>query len=578
MFTTRPELAGTFGMVASTHWLASAAGMAVLEHGGNAFDAAAAAGFTLHVVEPHMNGPGGEVPLILAPAGHEPTVLSGQGVAPAAADAARFRAEGLELVPGTGLLAATVPGAIGAWLTLLRDHGTMELGDILGYAIGYAERGHPVAEAVVATIGTVEELFTRYWPTSARRWLPVPRPGELVTNPPLARTYLRLVAEAVGPSREARLDAALRAWYEGFVAEEIDAFCRTELLDDSGARHAGLLTGADLAAWRPTYEEPVSLEAFGWRVCKAGAWSQGPVLLQQLATLAAAGELPPPGSAELIHLVVEVAKLCFADRDAAYGDHPDVPLNQLLSPEYSARRAALLTEHAAEPLRPGLGRLPRFVTEGDRVAATGLGIGEPTLSPMGTNRGDTCHIDAVDRWGNAVSATPSGGWLQSSPTIESLGFCLGTRAQMFWLEDGLPNSLAPGKRPRTTLSPSMAVRDGQVLAFGTPGGDQQDQWQLGFFLNHAAYGMNLQEAIDAPVWHTAAFASSFYPRATGAELVIESRVDDSVLDELRRRGHEVVVAEPWSLGRMSAISRDTATGLLRAAANPRGMQGYATGR
>jgi gamma-glutamyltranspeptidase / glutathione hydrolase len=578
MFTTRPELAGTFGMVASTHWLASAAGMAVLEHGGNAFDAAAAAGFTLHVVEPHMNGPGGDLPLILAPAGQEPTVLCGQGVAPAAADAARFRAEGLELVPGTGLLAATVPGAVGAWLTLLRDHGTLPLGDILGYAIGYAEHGHPVADGVVATIESVEELFTRYWPTSARRWLPVPRVGELVTNDALARTYRRLVAEAVGPSREAGLEAAIKAWYEGFVAEEIDAFCRTEMLDDTGARHAGLLTGADLAAWRPTYEEPVSVEAFGWRVCKAGAWSQGPVLLQQLTTLAAAGELPPPGSAELIHRVVEVAKLCFADRDASYGDHPDVPLDQLLSPGYAARRAALLTDKAAPPLRPGLGRLPRFVTEGGRVAATGLGIGEPTLSPMSTARGDTCHIDVIDRWGNAVSATPSGGWLQSSPAIEDLGFCLGTRAQMFWLEDGLPNSLAPGKRPRTTLSPSMAVRDGRILSFGTPGGDQQDQWQLGFFLNHAAYGMNLQEAIDAPSWHTTAFASSFYPRETGAELVVESRVDKTVLDELRRRGHEVVVAEPWSLGRMSAISRDTATGLLRAAANPRGMQGYATGR
>ncbi|HEY0454329.1 gamma-glutamyltransferase family protein [Actinophytocola sp.] len=581
MFTTRPELAGTFGMVASTHWLASAAGMAVLESGGNAFDAAAAVGFTLHVTEPHMNGPGGEVPAIFATAADPtPRVLCGQGVAPAAATIARFRDEGLDLVPGTGLLAATVPGAVGAWLTLLRDHGSKPLREVLGYAIGYAEHGHPVAEAVVATIETVEELFRTHWPTSGRRWLPTARPGELVRNPALARTYRRLVdeAEAAGADREAQLDAALRAWYEGFVAEELDAFCRTELPDDSGTPHTGLLTGADLAAWRPGYEAPASVEAYGWRVCKAGPWSQGPVLLQQLATMTAMGELPPPGSAELIHRVVEVAKLSFADREANYGDDPAVPLDHLLSPGYAAQRAALVGETAAPPLRPGSGRLPRFVTEGTHVAATGLGIGEPTLSPLGTTRGDTCHLDVVDRWGNVVSATPSGGWLQSSPTVEPLGFCLGTRAQMFWLEEGLPNSLAPGKRPRTTLSPSLAVRDGAVLSFGTPGGDQQDQWQLGFFLNHAGHGMNLQEAIDAPSWHTTAFPSSFYPRATGTELVVESRVDDAVLAELRRRGHDVTVVEPWSLGRLSAASRDAATGILRAAANPRGQQGYAAGR
>ena len=301
------------------------------------------------------------------------------------------------------------------------------------------------------------------------------------------------------------------------------------------------------------------------------------MLLQQLALLDQLGELPPPGSAELIHRVVEVAKLAFTDRDATYGD-AEVDLERLLSPAYAAERAALVTGEAGPPLRVGAGRLPRFVSEGGEVRATGLGIGEPTLSPLGTNRGDTCHIDVADRWGNIISATPSGGWLQSSPIVESLGFCLGTRAQMFWLEDGLPNSLAPGKRPRTTLSPSLATREGRILSFGTPGGDQQDQWQLGFFLNHAGHGMNLQEAIDAPAWHTTAFASSFYPRATGDELFVESRVDSSVRDELARRGHRVTAVDPWSLGRLSAVSRDLETGLLRAAANPRGMQGYAVGR
>jgi gamma-glutamyltranspeptidase/glutathione hydrolase len=603
MFTTRPELAGTHGMVASTHWLASAAGMAVLERGGNAFDAAAAAGFTLHVCEPHMNGPGGEVPVIFVTATDPtPRVLCGQGGAPRAATTGRFRDLGLDIVPGTGLLAATVPGAVGAWLTLLRDHGSMPLRDILEFAIGYAEHGHPIAQPVVDTIDTVAELFTTHWPTSARQWLPTPKAGSLVRNPALANTYRRLVdeAEAAGPDRERQLEAAIRAWHEGFVAAAIDDFCRTEVPDDSGRRHTGLLTGADLAAWRPTYEPTTSIDAFGWQVHKVGAWSQGPVLLQQLAMLEAMGDVPAPHSADLIHGVVEVAKLSFADRDATYGDGAD--LTSVLDPAYAAQRAELVTDQAAAPLNNGLGQLPKWVREGaSPTGPVGLGIGEPTLgtsgpaldrhpgepdarsahgepvvSPSGITQGDTCHIDVADRWGNVVSATPSGGWLQSSPTIESLGFCLGTRAQMFWLEEGLPNTLAPGKRPRTTLSPSFATRDGVQLSFGTPGGDQQDQWQLVFFLNHAVHGMNLQEAIDAPSWHTTSFASSFYPRQTGTDLVVEERVGADVLAELRRRGHSVEVAEPWSLGRMSAISR--ADGLLRAAANARGQQGYAAGR
>ncbi len=606
-FTTRPELSGTFGMVASTHYLATAAGMSVLERGGNAFDAAVAAAFTLHVVEPHLNGPGGEVPMILATAtDRTPRVLAGQGTAPAAATIGHFERLGLDLIPGTGLLAATVPGAVGAWLTLLRDHGTMRLRDVLDYALGYASAGHPLVPGVVKTVSVVAGYFREHWPSSAAQWLPggaAPRPGGLFALPVLAATYRRLLdeAEAAGSDRETQIEAAIRTWYSGFVAEAVERFCRTEVPDESGRAHRGLLTAADMDGWRPAYEPTVSLDWCGLTVHKVGPWTQGPTLLLQLGMLDALGELPPPGSAQRIHQVTEVAKLAFADREAWFGDRPDVPIRGLLDPEYLHDRARLAGPSASAELRPGApdGRPPRlaqYLRSARSVARTGDSLdsmtsverGRPDESTAaqlevaadGATRGDTCHIDVVDRWGNVISATPSGGWLQSSPTIPDLGFCLGTRAQMFWLEAGLPNSLVPGVRPRITLSPSMACRGGEpVLAFGTPGGDQQDQWQLLLLLGWAADGLGLQAAIDAPAWHSNAVPSSFAPRQREPlSLVIESRFSRLTIDDLRKFGHVPVTSGPWSLGRLSAVSRDPDTGVLRAAANPRGMQGYAAGR
>ncbi len=597
MFTTRPELAGTFGMVASTHWLASSAGMAVLEHGGNAFDAAVAAGFVLQVVEPHLNGPGGEVPAVLATRDDPtPRVLCGQGVAPAGASIDHYRSEGLDLVPGTGLLAATIPGAWDGWLTLLRDYGTRSLREVLSYAIGYARNGYPVLERVTATIDTVAELFTEHWPTSARLWRPGGRAiAGRATNPVLADTWERLLAEAerAGGDRVAQLDAARRAWSEGFVAEAVDAFCRRAFRDDSGADHAGVLTGQDLAGWRASVEPAATVDIGEWTIAKCGPWSQGPVLAQQLLLLNGFTDelayVDGKPSAHTVHLAVECAKLAFADREAYYGDDPRVPLRELLSAEYAADRQTLVGDTASLTLRPGspAGRtplLPAFVAQGRGIGgAEGavLGaLGDPTVSRNGSTRGDTVHVDVVDAQGNIISATPSGGWLQSSPTIPELGFCLGTRAQMFWLEPGLPNSLAPGKRPRTTLSPTLALREGvPTLAFGTPGGDQQDQWQLCFWLARTVGGLNLQAAIDAPAWHTTAFPSSFYPRSwEPGGLVVESRLGPAVLADLRGRGHLVTDGGAWALGRMSCVARDARTGLLHAAANARGMQGYAVGR
>ncbi|SDP96109.1 gamma-glutamyltranspeptidase / glutathione hydrolase [Actinopolyspora xinjiangensis] len=597
--TTRPELAGTHGMVASTHWLASAAGMAVLEEDGNAFDAAVAAGFVLQVVEPHLNGPGGELPVLFAAPGGPVRALCGQGPVPAGATVEHFRDElGLELIPGSGLLPATVPGAWDGWLSLLRDHGTKRLDEVLRFAIGYARDGFPVVPRLSETIATVRELFRAWWPSSARTWLrdgAVPAPGTRLRNPALAATWQRLLraAEEAGGDRDRRIDAARRAWSQGFVAEAVDRFVRHPVADSSGRSHPGVLTGQDMATYAASYEEPVTLPTpEGGRLAKFGPWCQGPVLLQQLRLLE---ELPVEyrdgvATPETVHHAVEAAKLAFADREAHYGDSADPGvLPELLATGYTDARRELIGERAAATLRPGspgghLPRLPDFVAEGRGAGVppdpSGVGLGEPTVSPNGDSRGDTVHLDVVDRWGNMVSATPSGGWLQSSPVIEELGFCLGTRAQMCWLREGLPNSLVPGRRPRSTLSPSLLTRgDDPVLAFGTPGGDQQDQWQLCFWLAHARGGLDLQAAIDAPAWHTTAFPASFYPRGwQPRRVLVESRLGADAVERLRRRGHEVTDAGPWALGRLSAVGRDPDTGMLRGAANARGAQGYAVGR
>lgn len=590
---------GPHGAVSSTHHLGTAAAATVLARGGNAFDAAVACGFVLQVVEPHLCGPGGELPAVFVTAADPvPRVLCAQGVAPAAATADRLRDLGLTIVPGTGLLPATVPGAWEGWLTLLRDHGTWELADVLAPALGYAAGGFPLVPRVPAAIGTVADHFRTHWPSSAATWLPdgrVPAAGELVRLPVLAATWRRLLDEAVGPSREARIDAARDAWYRGFVAEEIGRFAATPVRDETGRDHTGLLTADDLAGWSAHYEDALVADAgSGWSVAKCGPWSQGPVLLQQLRLLAGLDLELPGGVATLdtVHAAAEAAKLAFADREAWYGDGatPDL-LADLLSDAYTDDRRGLIGPASDGGLRPGApgGRTPRI---GDYAATPGAGrgsgtegpgTGEPTVSRDGVARGDTVHVDVVDAAGNMISVTPSGGWLQSSPTIPALGFCLGTRGQMFWLEEGLASTLAPGRMPRTTLSPSLALRDGEpALAFGTPGGDQQDQWQLAFLLALMHGGLDLQAAIDAPTWHSTAFPASFAPRGWEPHgLVVESRLGAGTLAGLTRRGHVVEDAGAWALGRMCAVGTGVAVpggggrGTLHAAVDPRSGVGAA---
>jgi gamma-glutamyltranspeptidase/glutathione hydrolase len=591
MFTTRPEIAATFGCVATTHWIASAVGMAVLEKGGNAFDAAVACGFVLNLAEPHLNGPGGDAPIIIhdAKTGQQ-HVICGQGVSPDAATAERYQALGLDLVPGTGLLPAVVPGAFDAWMTMLRDWGTMEFADIIGYAIGYARNGIHLVPRIPAAIESVRPLFEQEWHSSRDVFLPggkAPAVGKLFARPALADTWERLVREATGSTREARIDAARNAFYRGFVAEAIGRFYETEAMDSSGRRNRGLLTADDMARWAAPVEAPLAYEYHGHTILKCGPWSQGPAMLQTLALLKGfdLAAMDPMGD-EFVHTIVEASKLAFADREAYYGDpdHVQVPMAELLSDAYNDSRRQLITATASLDLRPGT--IPGYTpivdhNAQDRAAwlSRDPGAGEPTVARLGATGGDTCHVDVIDRWGNMVSATPSGGWLQSSPVVPELGFPLSTRGQMFWAEPGHPNSAAARKRPRTTLSPSLALRDGRAwMSFGTPGGDQQDQWQPVMLLRMLHHKLSIQQSIDAPNFHSEHWPSSFWPRvARPGKLVIEGRYAQSVLDALIARGHKAEMGDAWSEGRISA-ARLELDGQMFAGANPRGMQGYAIGR
>lgn len=589
-FTTRPEIDGTFGVVATTHWIATAVAMGILEKGGNAFDAGIAAAFTLQVVEPHLCGPGGDVPVMVWDQRKgKPEVVCGQGPAPAGATIAHYRDHlGLDIIPGTGLLAPCIPGTFETYMLVLRDYGTMRLRDVLEPSIGYAVGGHPIVERACATIETVRKLFTEHWPTSADVYLPggkVPEPGTLFRNPRHAETYVRILAEAEagGGGREAEIERARRAWSQGFVAEAIDTFCRTqEVMDVSGRRHKGVLTGQDMAGWLPTIEDPLSLEYGNYTVLKPGPWTQSPTMLQVLAILKGFEiERLSATDPDFIHLWIEAAKLAYADREAFYGDpkFAEVPMETLLSERYNNDRRRQITQWANMEQRPGViegfgGKV--IVKEAPKGAFAGAG--EPTVGKMGESKGDTVHIDIIDRDGNMFTATPSGGWLQSSPVIPALGWPLGSRAQMFWLDESHPGALMPGKRPRSTLSVGMALREGKpYMIWGTPGGDQQDQWNAQLFLRHAHFGMNLQEAIDAPAWHIEHFPASFWPRAARpGVVVVENRLPQATIKELVRRGHTIEIGPDWSEGRLTAASQD---GIRRkAAANPRGMQGYAAGR
>lgn len=567
-FLDRAQAAGTFGVVAASHKLAAQTAMGVLERGGNAFDAVVAAGFVFQVVEPHMDGLGGElVALLCRKDDDRPTVVCGQGVAPAGASIAKFRALGRKLIPSSGLLPAVVPGAFGAWMLLLRDYGTINLADALAPAIHYAEHGFPVSPEVSREIAKSSKVFNTRWPASAECYLPggsVPPAGSIIRNPGLARTYRNIVtaSHAQSPDRDTQIELAREYFYCGPIAEAVDRFARSRVvLDEEGKPEECFLTAADMSAWRATYEPPVSIDWHGHRIFKSGFWSQSPVLLQFLQMMDA-DEIADGDAVggELTHLQIEIAKLVFADREAWYGDSGRGAdgLQVLLTPEYARQRRRLITDFASDLLRPG---------SIDVHAPSRLSAGPYDRGPLkpriaenaGPADGDTSHINIVDCWGNMVSATPSGGWLQGSPIIPGLGFSLSTRGQMFWLDEASPSRLEPGKRPRTTLSPTMAIaRDGSArLAFGSKGADFADQWAVQFAVRHFVHKLPLQAAMDAPMFGSEHWPSSVYPRRAQVGTVqLDPRYPETTRRDLEGRGHNVKLAEVHRQGRNCAVWTD----------------------
>lgn len=572
---------GTHGAAAAGHYLAAQAGLRMLELGGNAIDAGVAMGFALAVLKPHQNGIAGEAPILIYSADRrEVFAVNGHGVAPRAATIALFQEMGIDLIPGDGFLPAVVPAAVDSYITALAVFGTMPLAEVIAPALELAAGGFPMYTRLKEAIKTNLPRWIERYPSSLATFAPhgiAPEVGDIYTQPDWAGA-LSLLVEAERKSARSGRTASLRAardvFYKGDIAREIVRFCQnTEVLDDSGKAHSGLLTEEDFAAYRARVERPVSADYRGLTVHKCSSWCQGPVMLQQL-NLLEGFDLKAMGalSADYIHTVIECAKLAFADRNAHYGDPQfvAVPLARLLSKEYANERRQLIDpKHASLEDRPG--ELP-----------AGRKLMPPAPNPDApwptTDGGDTTKCEAVDRFGNMISITPSGGWFMASPVIPGLGFPLGTRGQMFELDPDHPNCLAPGKRPRSTLTPGLVTKDGKPwMVFGTPGGDAQDQWALQFLLNYVDFGLDLQEAIDAPSFHSMHFRNSFYPRAAKpGHLVVEGRIPEKVRQELASRGHLVEVAGDWVNGTVLAIRFDLETGLISAAASPRGMS-YAVG-
>jgi gamma-glutamyltranspeptidase/glutathione hydrolase len=597
-FTTRPVVRGRNYAVTSGHYLATAAGVRMLEMGGNAIDAAAATCFAINLLEPQNNGIGGEVPTLVYIAAEKKVYeLSGMGWSPQAFTIEWCRERGIDLIPGDGYLPACVPSVVGTWAMAVARWGKLSFAQILAPTIELAKNGFPVYERLHQNLTKNRRLFTELYPTTGQVYLPdgaVAPTGSLLKNRDYA-AMLRLMCDAEEGAKHrgriAGIEAARDVFYAGEIAHRIVDFIRANPVHDgTGKSQTGLLSAADMAEWHAEATEAPHASYRGLAVLKCGPWTQGPVFLQQLSLLEGF-DLAKFGhnSPDYLHVLIECAKLAFADREAYYGDpkFDDVPLAQLISKEYAAHRREEIDDVASDCMHPGIvGRVnPHWATAFDVAAdnraamglsASGTGLTLNRYKSRGGHLSDTTHLDAVDREGNMVAATPSGGWWDTSPVITGLGFPLGTRGQMFYLNPNRPNALAPRKRPRATLTPTLVLKDGAPhMVFGTPGGDAQDQWTLQFFLNVVDFGMNWQEALDAPSVHSTHFPSSFYPRDAYPKTVeAESRIPAETIEALRQRGHVVNVGDAWAHGKCMGI-RINEHGTLEAGVSPRGEIGHA---
>ncbi|MFL5137216.1 MAG: gamma-glutamyltransferase family protein [Microvirga sp.] len=562
-------LTGDRHMVAAGHYAAAHAGFLVLEAGGNAIDAGVAAGIALGVLQSDIVNVAGVAPIMirLAESG-EVVTIDGLGVWPAAASAAFFRREHGGRIPD-GLLRTVTPAAPAAWIAALERFGTMSFGEVARFAIRFAAEGFPVHPTMAEFVAKNVAQYAQF-PQNAALYLPGGRPvavGDRFVQPELAATLQHMVDEEkahAGQGRSAGLAAARAAFYEGDIAQTIAAYHR---------EHGGWLTADDLAGYEVTFEPPVRTTYCGVEVFTCGPWCTGPLLGQILAILDGI-DIGPMGhnSPRYIHVLTEAMKLAFADREACYGDprFVDVPLERLLSAAFAAERRRRIDPIRAAPRMPESG-IPSLGAEAAETLRRPER--EPALSP------DTSYVAVIDRHGNAFSATPSD-TSYDTPIIPGTGLCPSSRGSQSFTARGHPSEVMPGKRPRLTPNPAIAIlEDGSVMPFGTPGGDVQTQAMLQVLLNLSVFGMDLTSAVEAPRFATYSFPSSFEPHEElPGRLMVEARIGDATLKALEGLGHD---AQPWpewtnQAGAVCAVMRDPATGVIRAAADPR-RSTYAVG-
>jgi gamma-glutamyltranspeptidase/glutathione hydrolase len=592
---TRPTILGTNNMVACGHWLAAWAGNDVLANGGNAFDAGVAMVLAQAVLEFDLFGFAGEAQtLVYSAEDRRVYEIDGGMASPKSVDLEWFRKNGLVAIPGDGLLPAGVPAMLDAMVTVLDRWGTISFNDAGKYAYQFAEEGFPMYNSFRNRIRTMEKRFKTEWPTSAEVFLPgdrVPAFGEIFRQPALARTIRRLMdaemrAIKAGANRHEALRAVRDLFYKGEIAEEIVKFqAENEFLDDTGKKHRGNLTMDDFRSYQAKIREPWTVNYRGYDVYKCGPNTQGPVFLQQLNLLENFNlKSLQPGGADFWHLVTETAKLAHADRDKYYGD-PDfvyVPKAGLLAKEYARERVKLISlEKARNEHTPG----DPFRYDARTAAPKPTAVAKADLPQANANlyqaahANDTTGTRAVDRYGNMFTCTPSGGWFTSSPIIPNLGFVLGTRLQMFHLNDpDAANAYRPGARPCTSLTPTLVLKDEKPFAvFGTPGGDNQDQYTLQTFLFLIEYGMEVQTAIDQPKTTSYNFPSLFYPYTQRlGEIGVNDFMPKEITDELARRGHKIRPLKGFT-DATSMIVIDQRTGILHGGASPARDKQYVIG-